>query len=353
MSRYVIGIQREKQGFSARWAEALAARNCEVRWLDLLAGDALEQAAACHGVMWHFQHLPGPMRQAKTILHVIETELKIPVFPDLRTAWHFDDKAAQYYLLKAHNAPMPETWVFWRREDAEKWSESASYPVVAKTTGGAGSSGVFVVRSQREALAWIRQVFGRSGYIRRAYVPPKANLYQRAWAELRQFGLRCLSALPYVFFGRYPPLPVVEWQIEKDCVYFQELVPGNDFDTRITVIGNRAFGYRRMNRPHDFRASGSGVFDTNPAGVAMDCVRLAFEKARKRQLQSMACDILLHPRLQPVITEISYAYADWVVERCPGHWDADLHWHEGHMWPEEAHVEDFLKRIEGAAAVRS
>lgn len=29
-------------------------------------------------------------------------------------------------------------------------------------------------------------------------------------------------------------------------------------DTRVTVIGHCAFGYRRYNRPGDFRASGSG-----------------------------------------------------------------------------------------------
>ena len=37
-------------------------------------------------------------------------------------------------------------------------------------------------------------------------------------------------------------------------MYFQEFLPGNAFDTRITAIGNRAFGFLRENRPRDFRA---------------------------------------------------------------------------------------------------
>ena len=60
----------------------------------------------------------------------------------------------------------------------------------------------------------------------------------------------------------------------------------------------------------------------------------------------MAFDFLFrgHTR-EPVVAEISYAYADGAVEKCPGHWDSRLQWREGHLWPEEAHVEDFLARI--------
>src|SRR6185503_17089802 len=44
-------------------------------------------------------------------------------------------------------------------------------------------------------------------------------------------------------------------------ILLQEFLSNNKFDTRVTVIGNRAFAYRRFNRPNDFRASGSGNFD--------------------------------------------------------------------------------------------
>ena len=60
----------------------------------------------------------------------------------------------------------------------------------------------------------------------------------------------------------------------------------------------------------------------------------------------MAFDMLYAgPDRQPVIVEISYCFVDWMVESCPGHWDSRLEWHEGRMWPEEAHVIDLLERI--------
>ena len=57
------------------------------------------------------------------------------------------------------------------------------------------------------------------------------------------------------------------FELQRDYLLVQEFLPGNGFDTRITVIGNRAFGFRRFNRPDDFRASGSGRIDWNPAAI--------------------------------------------------------------------------------------
>ena len=60
----------------------------------------------------------------------------------------------------------------------------------------------------------------------------------------------------------------------------------------------------------------------------------------------MAFDFLFRPGdPRPLTGEISYCYVDWMVAKCPGHWDSELKWHAGSMWPEDAHVEDFLARI--------
>ena len=39
----------------------------------------------------------------------------------------------------------------------------------------------------------------------------------------------------------------------RGYVYFQDFIPDNQFDTRVTVIGNRAFAFIRKVRPGDFR----------------------------------------------------------------------------------------------------
>jgi glutathione synthase/RimK-type ligase-like ATP-grasp enzyme len=342
-----VGIQKEQAGFHGKWAEFLEQHGAGVQWLDLLAGDPIEQARACDGIMWHWYHDPDHKQSARTILHVVETELGIPVFPDLSTAWHFDDKIAQAYILRAHDVPTPQTWVFWDRQRALAWAAETTYPLVFKLASGAGSSHVELIEDEPAARGKIQTMFSRSGFIPMVYVPPRAGTAERWLRSIRSFLLRCWCSVGYVALKRYPPLPRQDWAPQKNYALFQEFLDGNEFDHRITVIGDRAFGFRRMNRPGDFRASGSGVLDVDPNKIDMRCVELAFRVASALKSQSIACDIIYRANV-PVVTEVSYGYANWAVHDCPGHWDRSLAWHDGHMWPEEAHVIDFLQRIQSA-----
>lgn len=133
---------------------------------------------------------------------------------------------------------------------------------------------------------------------------------------------------------------------EKGYAYFQDFIPGNDFDTRVTVIGNRAFGYTRNVRPGDFRASGSGdiVYDTGR--INQKCVEMAFDVTRKVGSQSMAFDFVVGAEQQPFILEVSYTYIPQLVHSCPGYWDGRLTWYEGHVWPQDAILIDLLNDID-------
>ena len=58
----------------------------------------------------------------------------------------------------------------------------------------------------------------------------------------------------------------------------------------------------------------------------------------------MAYDFIFKDR-EPVITEISYTFVDYLIHDCPGHWNSSLEWIPGNLWPEEAQVQDFLAYI--------
>jgi glutathione synthase/RimK-type ligase-like ATP-grasp enzyme len=341
-----VGVHSQDEGFSARWIEFLERSGASVKRLNLLGPDPLDQVRGCDGVMWHWEHYPYDRRfAARPILLVVEKELGIPVFPDFRTAWHFDDKIAQAYLFSALEIPSPKTWVFWDRDQAEQWTRTAAYPVVAKLATGAGSTNVRLLRNQDQARAHIRAMFSRSGII----VPSLDAGRPTIRTVAKTIAKRVIGGAAFMIFGRYPALPKQNWMPHKNYALFQEFLAGNSFDTRITVIGDRAFGFRRMNRPDDFRASGSGVIDHDSAGIDLRCVEQAFRAAERLKAQSVAFDFLYAgPERTPMVVEISYGYANWAIEKCSGHWDRRMTWHEGHMWPEEAHVQDFLKLIESA-----
>jgi hypothetical protein len=147
----------------------------------------------------------------------------------------------------------------------------------------------------------------------------------------------------YIIFERYPRISY--FYIQKNYAYFQEFIPNNKYDIRITTIGNRAFGFVRHNRDNDFRASGSGKIDYDLKKIPLECVKIAHEISQKNNFQSMAYDFLIDKNGKPLINEVSYCYVNIAVHNCPGHWDRDLNWHEGNMWPEEAHVEFFTNFI--------
>jgi len=132
---------------------------------------------------------------------------------------------------------------------------------------------------------------------------------------------------------------------QQGYIYFQEFLPGNAFDTRITIIGDRAFGFRRMNRPNDFRASGSGNPAYEPDRIDKRCVEIAFRVADRIGTQSLAFDFLFNPQQEPMIGEISYCYVARVVHACEGYWDHQGAWHPGHIWPEEAICEDLVVSV--------
>jgi glutathione synthase/RimK-type ligase-like ATP-grasp enzyme len=343
---YTIAIQPdqltqkngEKQSFSSRWAARAAESGIAVRMVNVYAPDIFDQIAGADGFMWRFGYAPNPRLFAKRLLPAIEHGMGIPVFPSFETAWHFEDKIAQSLLLQAAGFPTPATWVFWDPAAALEFCRSASYPLVLKLSFGYQSANVRLLRNFDEAAHWVGQLFG-----------PGVNALRAPAGRWRDALHLMRGALRHVRRGSaWDSLDVCE--LQHGYFYVQQFLPGNDYDTRVTVIGNRAFAFRRFNRPGDFRASGSGRIDWDIHQIDQDGIRLAFRLARHLRTQSIAVD-LLQDGARPVLAEISYTYASWAVRDCPGHWelrgdvDGDLVWVEGRVHPEDAIFDDFVARL--------
>ena len=320
---------------SPRWTSLLESRGHEVRPVDVTRFDILTQVEGCDGFMWRHGHMATHRQVAKRLLPVLEHELGLVVYPDQATCWHYDDKIAQFYLLKALKIPVPETWIWFDREQASKWLGTATFPLVIKLWTGASSENVRLVRCHSEAQVWIERLFktgvGRFSEVCLIPSPPLSR--------------RLRDSAKILLKGRYPARPP---ELHKNYVLFQEFLPDNAFDTRIWVIGKRAFGFRRFNRPGDFRASGSGRIDYDPRAIDVRAVHLAFAVASKLRASSINMDILKRQD-ELVVSEVSYTGASWAVDACPGHWerkDNELEWVEAPMWPEQAQIEDFLLRLE-------
>lgn len=339
----LIAIHHREGAFSARWIEYCSEHGLPYKIVNCYDSDIVTQLRGADALLWHWtQTVPQDLLMALDVIRAAE-KMGLKVFPKTETCWHFDDKIAQKYLLEAVGAPLVPTYVFYTFREAAEWIDHTSFPKVFKLRRGAGSANVWLIRNPDEALRLARRAFGsgftpvrsyfRDARTKLAIVRRKGN-----WKGVLKRVPRSLLNVVKLK-GRMPR--------EKGYFYCQDFMPSNLFDTRVTVIGNRVFGFIRKVRPGDFRASGSGVIDYDTEKVNPECVRVAFEVARKVGAQSLAFDFVMEGN-QPLITEVSYCYLSRAVYECPGHWDDALVWHEGHVWPEDAILEDLLAECDPA-----
>ena len=277
---------------------------------------------------------------ANQIIRALETS-GLLVFPNTDTCWHFDDKLAQKYLLEAIQAPLVPTKVFYSLKEAQEWIKHAEFPKVCKLRKGAGSTNVWLVKTQREAKKLCKVTFNK-GF---RPIPPylldiktrihKAREHGKFWTKVKN--APSVIRLCYKARRMFPP--------ERGYVYFQDFIPGLEWDYRVKVAGNRCWAFRRFIRTHDFRASGSGKFDFNEKNIPPAMVESAFQMADKINSQSVAFDMVVKKNGEIAILEISYA---WSIDAGKSHgwWDRNLNWHNESFMPQDVILEYILRKIE-------
>jgi glutathione synthase/RimK-type ligase-like ATP-grasp enzyme len=337
----VIHKNGEQQSFSERWTALARAQGIETVPVDVFSNDVLSRIATCDAFMWRFPPTPFPRVMARRILYAVEAGMGLPVFPSFNTAWHVEDKIGQTYFLSAAGIPTPSTEISWTREQAEKYCNRASYPFVIKLSTGYQGSNVRLIQTRGEAMFYVKQLFSH-GLVGLGYRP----------ASRGRLLLRRVRAAREIVRGRSPFGAGASAELQGGYLYAQQFLPDNGFDIRVTTIGHRAFAFRRLNRPGDFRASGSGRIDWDPGKIDEASIRLAFDVARKTRAQTIAVDIIRRGD-EPVIVELNLTYASWAVRDCPGHWTlkgetqtGELVWKNGSMRPEDAIFSDFLVQIQ-------
>ena len=151
-----IAIHHRAGSFSERWIAYCLKREIPFKTVNVFDNDIIQQMVGCNILMWHHHHaIFQDTLAAKKILFALE-HAGITVFPDFNTAWHFDDKVAQKYLLELVKAPAVPSYVFYDQNAAISWANQTAYPKIFKLKGGAGASNVRMVNSRNEALRIIK-----------------------------------------------------------------------------------------------------------------------------------------------------------------------------------------------------
>ena len=336
-----IGIHHTEGFFSERWIAYCMANEISYKLVDCYNSDIIQQLSDCDALMWHFNHnSPKASKFAKQLLFSVQSSGK-KTFPDYNTVWHFDDKVAQKYLLESIGAPLVHSYVFYDKREALDWAKKATLPKVFKLRNGASSDNVRLVKTRKEAYRKIKKSFGK-GFRQYNALNSLKERYRKyrlgkttVWDVMKGF-IRLIYTTDYArVTGR-----------EVGYCYFQDFIPGNKYDIRVVVVGDKAFAIKRMVRQNDFRASGSGNIFYEKKHFNDKTIQQAFAISEKLQSQCMTYDFVFL-REKPLIMEISYGFVVHVYDACTGYWDKDLNWHEGKFNPYGWMVEDLLKSIDG------
>lgn len=334
-----LAIHNSNSGFHLRWVTYCKEKAIPYQLVNCYSNDIIDQLRDCGGLMWHHsQGNPKDIIVAKQILFALE-HTGFKVFPDFHTGWHFDDKVGQRYLLKAIDAPMVPTYVFFNQEEALAWAAQTTFPKVFKLRGGAGSTNVRLAKSKKGANQIIRQAFGR-GFQKynallslkerwRKYRLGKSDLWDIIKGIIRLVNKPQFSKIGGKEFG---------------YVYFQDFIPNNSYDIRIIVVDGKAFALKRMVRENDFRASGSGSFKYAKEEFDEGCVKIAFDLTKRLKGQCVAFDFVFNRQNQPLVLEISYGFTPSGYDECPGYWDEGLNWQQGKFNPYGWMVDQMIKK---------
>jgi hypothetical protein len=332
--------------WSAKWIAYCREHNIPYKKINCYDSDIVDQIRDCAGLMWMFDHAnPEDMLMARNVFNVAEL-MGLKVYPNFHTNWHFDDKLSQKYLFEALKLPTVPTWAFFNRSKALDFARTCELPIVAKLRRGAASYNVRMLKTRSQIRRYVKRMFSKGFSPAPA---PLADVKTKFKVAARKGGLngiiQRLKKAPRFFsvvmkgrkfFGN-----------EKGYVYFQKFIPGNTCDLRISVVGNRAWGFHRIARENDFRASGSGVIDYDISKIPLEVVRQSFDAAEKLKMQSVCFDWIHDARGNYSFVEVSYGFVDIAVYNCSGFWDREMNWHEKNMYPSIATIEDFQTLCSG------
>ncbi|WP_162055432.1 ATP-grasp domain-containing protein [Pontibacter pamirensis] len=336
-----IAIHHSEGSFSERWITYCQSYKIPYKLVNCYDTDIVNQVEDCDALMWHYHHANYKDRLfAKQLLFSIEQAGKV-AFPNFNTAWHFDDKVGQKYLLESIGTPFVPSYAFYEKSEALIWIENTTYPKVFKLTGGAGSRNVKLVKNKKQAKSLVKRAFGRGFPAYDSWYYWKESVNKKAFL-LNNF----LEVLRGLKRGLFPSSDLSLLRNEKGYVYFQEFLPGNKSDVRIIVIGDNAFAIERYVRPNDFRASGSGrIHYLDDKDINLECLRIAFETSEKLKSKCLAYDFVLNSQGEPLIVEISYGFASMAYNSCKGYWNKDFTFFRGSFNPHDWMVECVIREI--------
>lgn len=287
--------------------------------------DIIDKLRSYDAVLWTMQnYVNADIMEARSILNSAK-KMGLKVFPDYDTAWHFDDKIAESYLLQATEAPTPKSWVFYMEDACVEWLKNeASYPLVAKLRCGSGSNNVKLLKNYEEAKKYAHTMFSKG-------MNPTPSVLYKAYSKAQsskslKMIIKRVKKIPDFLRTRKNAKQI---NYESGYCYFQEYIENNGYDLKIVVIGDKLVPLCRNIRKGDWRASGGGDVYTDISLITEQIRNSAFEVYDKCKFQCIGLDYVVNSKTgEGLIIEMCYGFDFKALSEVGGYFDRQGNWHE-------------------------
>ncbi len=245
--------------------------------IDLLSPDWILQInnSGCNGFLCH---PPCDISEKKHIyderIYFINKVLGHPVYPSFDEQFIYENKRNMAYWLQSMSFPHPKTNVFLLKREAIEYINKANFPLVFKTSTGAASSGVSIVKTHSHAKRIINQVFG--------YFHP----------------LIAFGKIRYIKSKKGLPIPIIG-DLQKHYVIIQEFHQLKH-EWRIVKIGKSYFGHQKLLNGNFASGSLKKNWETPPEKL-LHLVKAICEKGN---FYSMSVDIFETKNNEYLINEL-------------------------------------------------
>jgi len=157
------------------------------------------------------------------------------LIPDFIHFKAHENKFLQEIVKTDLNIRCPQSWLISSLEEGREKIKKIGFPAVAKLSSGYGSKTVSLIKTKDEGMKFLEKnlipvVKKRKNFLK----------YRKQVKDIK---------------GNHP--------LKVGKIILQEYIDGIENDWKILVFGNRIFYLKRYFRDNDFRASGSGNFDSN------------------------------------------------------------------------------------------
>jgi len=217
-----LGVLTAFRGEHKHYVQACEKLNVDYEVIDIIGDDWMAQISNsdCDGFLCR---TPSKFQERKNMftdkLHIITEYFKKPIYPTFNELFIHENKMMMYYFARLSGLPHVETHVFYRKEEYLEFVEKHPFPFVFKTSIGATSKGVEIIRSRAKARKIGRKIFGLiNSKLAKGYTPQTTG-------KIIPFPARGLNQKHFVLVQEFKQIKW-EWRIVK--------------------IGDSYFGHRKL-----------------------------------------------------------------------------------------------------------